>query len=159
MRWGVAARNTFRAFRMAWLVLLGGLVLAPVAVASVPISDQRLLDSIVIQQVRLGDRPLSEVVRYLDQLLESKLPEDLSLNVLFVNPDDRDPEVNLRLRNVSVAALVDFIARQTGTSYDLSEGVLIFSTRPSAGADAASSLQTEIFPVSRSTIIRITGVR
>ncbi len=75
------------------------------------------------------------------------------VNIVLVDPAGKPPTVNITLRNLSLKRVLDLIADSVGYQYEVQADSVV--VRPGG---EVSSLDTAYFPVSRSTIIRTTGL-
>ncbi len=114
------------------------------------------LDRIVISNVNFTEVPLNQAVNTLSAISEDFDNTDTGppgVNLVLLDPDRINPTVNITLRHLSLRRILDFIVDSVGFQYEIQEdaGVL----RPGG---ENRNLNTEVFPVSRSTVIRMTGL-
>jgi general secretion pathway protein D len=112
------------------------------------------LQAIVLPRVSFSGVPLSRVVDTLAALSEEYDPEGLGVNMVFVDPGGGDPPVNITLRGLTLARILDFTTEAVGYEYDVQTDAVVVRL----GHGGGSRLETEFFPITRSTIIRLTGV-
>jgi general secretion pathway protein D len=74
------------------------------------------------------------------------------VNIVLLDPAGTDPAVSITLRNLSLKRVLDFITGAVGYQYEVQADAVV--VRP--GGDP-SALDTQFFPVSRSTVLRLTG--
>ena len=122
-----------------------------------PVAMMQKLNSIVIPSVSYGDMELSRVVNSLNEL---SLRFDMGLgekgvNIVLIDPNKVNPKIDITLRNLSLKRILDFVVDSVGVQYDVEVDAVVI--RPGEGG-AASNLETEFFPISRSTFIRMTGI-
>ncbi len=122
-----------------------------------PVAMMQKLNSIVIPSVSYGDMELSRVVNSLNEL---SLRFDMGLgekgvNIVLIDPNKVNPKIDITLRNLSLKRILDFVVDSVGFQYDVEVDAVVI--RPGEGG-AASNLETEFFPISRSTFIRMTGI-
>lgn len=113
------------------------------------------LTSIMMPRVSFSGLPLSRVVDTLAALSEEYDPDGEGVNMVLIDPSGSDPAVNLTLRGLSLARVLDFTTESVGYEYDVQEDAVV--VRQGQGG-SGSRLETEFFPISRSTIIRLTGI-
>ncbi|NDV62715.1 hypothetical protein G0Q06_09660 [Puniceicoccales bacterium CK1056] len=120
--------------------------------------DQELirhrLEEIFIPKVEFRQVPLSEVVETLSELLVRDSPQQGSLNIVLIDPEGRDPFVSIILRRLSLKRVLDFVVESVAYEYDLQNDAVVI--RPGQGP--GFGLETAFYPVSRSTLIRLTGI-
>ena len=75
------------------------------------------------------------------------------LNIIVIDPQDRRPVVSLTLRDLSLKRVLDFITDSIGYQYEVQADAVV--VRPGG---ETSTLDTEFFPITRSTVIRMTGI-
>ncbi len=123
------------------------------ATTSSPLSTK--LDAIVLPSVNFSGMELSRVVNTLSlvsQEFDHTGQEPKGVNLVLVDQAGTNPIVNLTLRNLSLKRVLDFITDAVGYQYEVQADAVV--VRP-GGVQAA--LDTRFFPVSRSTVLRMTG--
>jgi general secretion pathway protein D len=73
------------------------------------------------------------------------------------NREQSNPRVNISLRNLNLDRILQFVTQQVNFAYDV--GADAVTVAPSDGLDGTSNTITEFFPISRATVIRLTGFR
>lgn len=73
-------------------------------------------------------------------------------NIVLIDPTGRNPVVSITLRNLSLKRILDFVTDSVGYQYEIQSDAVV--VRPGG---ETSSLDTAFFPVTRSTVIRMTG--
>lgn len=130
---------------------------APAVVA--PAADQsplwEKLEAIVLPSVNFSGLELGRVVNTLSALSEeydrAGVPAR-GVNIVLLDPANANPLVSLTLRDVSLKRLLDFITSSVGYRYEVQADAVV--VRP---AGDPSALETQFFPVARSTVLRMTG--
>jgi general secretion pathway protein D len=117
-----------------------------------PILQQ--LESIKIPRASFSDVPLSSVIESLSLLSEEYDPSHIGINLVLIDAKQRDPHIHLTLRNLSLKRNLDFITESVGYEYEIEGDSVV--VRPFQGL--SQHLETQFFPVSRSTLIRLTGL-
>jgi len=75
------------------------------------------------------------------------------VNIILLDPSGATPIVNhISLRNLSLKRVLDFVTQSVGYQYQVQADAVI--VRPGG---EQSALETQFFPVSRSTVLRMTG--
>jgi general secretion pathway protein D len=113
------------------------------------------MKSIVLPRVNFNGVILSRVIDTLSALSEEYDLENDGINIVLIDPANKDPTVNIALRNLALNRVLDFTVESIGYEYDVQDDVVV--VRPGSGV-IGSHLETEFFPISRSTIIRLTGI-
>ncbi len=113
------------------------------------------LDRILLPSVNFSGMELSRVVNTLSVISAEFDPADQTpkgVNIVLLDPGNANPAVNLTLRNLSLKRVLDFITDSVGYQYEVQADAII--VRPGGGEFA---LETQFFPVSRATVLRMTG--
>ncbi|MBW8782744.1 MAG: type II secretory pathway, component PulD [Verrucomicrobia bacterium] len=120
---------------------------------STPLAQK--LNSIQIPSVNFNGVELSKVVSTLTAISEEydKSEGAKGVNIVLIDPSNKNPSVSITLRNLSLKRILDFITDATGYQYEVQADAIV--VRPGG---ETSSLDTAFFPVTRSTVIRMTGV-
>lgn len=114
------------------------------------------LNRIVISNVNFTEQPLNRVVNTLSAISEEFDNTDTGprgVNLVLLDPERINPTVNITLRNLPLKRILDFIVDSVGFQYEIQEDAVVL--RPGG---ENRNLNTEVFPVSRSTVIRMTGI-
>ncbi len=111
------------------------------------------LTRIAIPHVSFADVSLSHVIDTLSLLSEEYDPEGMGINMVLIAPDDSDPGVTITLRRLTLDRVLDFIVESVGFEYEAQSDVVVVRR----GAGERTRLETDFFPITRSTIIRLTG--
>lgn len=118
---------------------------------------QKKLNEIVIPQVNFAGMELTRVIETLSELSVEYDAEKVGVNIIpLFNPNDANPRVNISLRNLSMDRILQFVTQQVNFAYDV--GADAVTIQPSDGIDGQNTI-TEFFPISRATVIRLTGFR
>ena len=121
-------------------------------------STQRKLSSIIIPQVNFSGMELTRVIETLSELSVEYDPEGVGVNIVVLfNREQSNPRVNISLRNLNLDRILQFVTQQVNFAYDV--GADAVTVAPSDGLDGTSNTITEFFPISRATVIRLTGFR
>ena len=123
-----------------------------------PLLMLQKLNAIVIPTVSFSNMELSRVVNSLNEQsmrFDTGFGENKGVNIVLIDPNQADPKINISLRNLSLKRVLDFVVDSVGFQYDVEPDAVVI--RAGEGG-AASNLETEFFPISRSTFIRMTGI-
>ena len=116
------------------------------------------LNSILIPTVSFADMELSRVVNSLNEQsmrFDNSYGGNKGVNIVLIDPQRVNPKINISLRNLSLKRILDFVVDSVGFQFDVEPDAVVI--RPGEGG-ASSHLETEFFPISRSTFIRMTGI-
>ena len=113
------------------------------------------LNSIILPSVNFSGMELSRVVNTLSVISEEfdktgTTPK--GVNIVLLDQSNANPTVNITLRNLSLKRVLDFITDATGYQYEVQADAVV--VRPGG---EQSAFGTQFFPVSRSTVLRMTG--
>ena len=114
------------------------------------------LESIRIPSVSFSSVELQRVVSTLSDLsreFDSNQQGMHGVNIIVIDPQNRRPAVSLTLRDLSLRRILDFITDSIGYQYEVQSDAVVL--RPGG---ETSTLDTEFFPITRSTVIRMTGI-
>lgn len=120
-------------------------------------SDEKIrnrLEEIFIPKVEFRQMPLSQVVEALSEISLRHSPDGEGLNIVLIDPEGRDPYVAILLRRINLKRVLDFVTESVGFEYDLQRDAVVI--RPGQGP--GFGLETAFYPISRSTLIRLTGI-
>ncbi len=126
-----------------------------VAGAAGPSPLQEKLNSIVLPSVNFSGMELSRVVNTLSVISEEFDQTGAGpkgVNIVLLNQGKADPTVSITLRNLPLKRVLDFITGSVGYQYEVQADTVV--VRPGG---EQSALDTQFFPVSRSTVLRMTG--
>jgi len=120
-----------------------------------PSPVQAKLDSIVVPAVNFSGLELSRVVTTLSAVAEEfdtsgEVPK--GVNIVLLDPAGANPAVNITLHNLPLRRVLDLVTESVGCQYEVQADAVV--VRPAGGPQA---LETRFFPVSRSTVLRLTG--
>ncbi len=113
------------------------------------------LANIRIPSVSFSSVELQKVVSTLSDLSREfdGASSNGGVNILVIDPQNRRPPVSLTLRDLSLKRVLDFITDSIGYQYEVQADAVV--VRPGG---ETSTLDTEFFPITRSTVIRMTGI-
>ena len=113
------------------------------------------LNDLVLPSVSFTRVPIGQVVAALSAASEEfdqtgTVPK--GVNIVLIDPAGRAPVVTLTLRNVPLRRVLDFMAEAIGYQYEVQADAVV--VRP---AGEVSALETAFFPVTRATVLRMSG--
>lgn len=126
---------------------------APAEANALPV--RRKLDAITVPAVSFANVELGRVVSALSAVAEEFDTTGASpkgVNIVLIDPANANPTVNITLRNLTLKRILDFVTDAVGYQYEVQADAIV--VRPGG---ERSALTTEVFPVTRATVIRMTG--
>lgn len=116
------------------------------------------LENIVLPKVNFTGMALTRVIETLSELSVEYDPEGKGVNmVALFDSSEFNPKINLTLRNLSLDKILQFVTQQVNFTYDVDQYAVTIQASDSIGG--SSTTLTEFFPLSRATVIRLTGFR
>ncbi|SDS50013.1 hypothetical protein [Opitutus sp. GAS368] len=113
------------------------------------------LNTIVLPSVNFSGMELGRVVNTLSVISEEfdkTGSNPKGVNIVLLDQSNANPVVNLTLRNLPLKRVLDFITDSVGYQYEVQADAVV--VRPGG---EQSAMETRFFPVSRSTVLRMTG--
>ncbi len=118
---------------------------------------QKKIAEIVLPAVSWTRAPIGEVVASLSAISEefdtAAVGAAKGVNVVLVDPSNKNPSVTITLRNMSLKRVLDLVTEQIGYQYEVQADALV--VRPGG---ETSTLETQFFPVTRATVLRMSGI-
>ena len=113
------------------------------------------LNNIQIPSVNFQGVELSKVVSTLSAVSEEydKSEGSKGVNIVLLDPSNKNPSVSITLRNLSLKRILDLIVDSTGYQYEVQADTIV--VRPGG---ETSTLENAFFPVTKATVIRMTGI-
>ncbi|WP_269526770.1 hypothetical protein [Coraliomargarita parva] len=116
---------------------------------------KKKMENIIIPQVNFSSMELTRVIETLSELSVEYDAERKGVNIVpLFDPNQRNPRVNITLRNLNLDRILGFVTAQVNFAYDVGTDAVTVSPD---GQGTSGNTVTEFFPISRATIIRITG--
>ena len=116
---------------------------------------KKKLDAVIIPQVNFSGMELTQVIKTLSELSVVYDAEQVGVNIIpLFNAEQINPRVNLSLRNLSLDRILQFVTSQVNFAYDVGGDAV--TIQRDANEDSVNVV-TEFFPISRATVIRLTG--
>lgn len=116
-----------------------------------PILDK--LRSITVPEINIRDLPFDRAIAQLTIVSQSYDKENKGVNMFVIDPDRKNPSVNMTLRNVTLEKAIDLITKQVNFTYTINAGII--EIRPDSGSN---DLETEFFPLSSAAETKMTGI-
>ena len=111
------------------------------------------LNSITVPEINIRDLPFNRAIDQLIIVSQSYDKDSKGVNMVVIDPDRKNPSVNITLRNVQLGKALDIITKQVNFTYNIAQGII--EIRPDSGSN---DLETEFFPLSTSAVIKMTGI-
>jgi len=113
------------------------------------------LNGIIIPSVNFQGVELSRVVATLSAISEEydKSEGAKGVNIVVLDASNKNPQVSITLRNLSLKRILDLITDSVGYQYEVQADTIVVR---SGGEN--SQLENAFFPVTRATVIRMTGI-
>jgi general secretion pathway protein D len=113
------------------------------------------LNNIIIPSVSFNGVELSRVISTLSVVSGEydKSEGAKGVNIVLVDPTQKNPSVNITLRDLSLRRILDLITESTSYQYEVQSDTII--VRPGG---ETSTLENAFFPVTRATVLRMTGI-
>jgi len=74
-------------------------------------------------------------------------------NIVLLDPSNKNPAVTITLRNATLKRVLDFVTEAVGYQYEIQADAVV--VRPGG---ETTNLETQFFPVTRATVLRMTGI-
>ncbi len=117
----------------------------------------RKLTEITLPAVSWTRAPIGDVVAALSAISEEFDSNPVGgvkgVNVVLIDTSNKNPQVTLTLRNASLKRVLDFVTEAIGYQYEVQADAVV--VRPGG---ETTTLETQFFPVTRATVLRMTGV-
>jgi len=111
------------------------------------------LNTITVPEINIRDLPFNRAIDQLIIVSQSYDKDSKGVNMVVIDPDRKNPSVNITLRNVQLGKALDIITKQVNFTYNINQGII--EIRPDSGSN---DLETEFFPLSTSAVIKMTGI-
>lgn len=124
------------------------------AAAVAPLAKK--LTDIVLPSVSFTRAEIGQVVAALSAASEEfdrTGSSSKGVNIVLIDPSNKNPTVTLALRNAPLKRVLDFVTEAVGYQYEVQADAVI--VRPGG---ETSTLETAFFPVTRATVLRMTGI-
>jgi hypothetical protein len=106
------------------------------------------LNSITVPEINIRDLPFNRAIDQLIIVSQSYDKDSKGVNMVVIDPDRKNPSVNITLRNVQLGKALDIITKQVNFTYNINQGII--EIRPDSGSN---DMETEFFTLSTSALI------
>jgi general secretion pathway protein D len=122
--------------------------------SSTPLAQK--LNAISIPSVNFNGVELSRVISTLSAISQEydNTAGAKGVNIVLLDPSNKNPNISITLRDLTLKRILDLITDSAGYQYEVTADTVI--VRP--GGDIGPGLENAFFPVSRATVIRMTGI-
>lgn len=114
----------------------------------------RKLKHLTVPKIAFTQAPLNHVVHALSELSSKLDPTGESINFVLIQTDKAPPNVSIHLKNVTLEKALKHLTKSVGYTYHIEDDIIVIEPNASPYTD----LQTEVFPISRATVIRLTSM-
>ena len=124
------------------------------AAAAAPLAKK--LNEIILPSVSFTRAEIGQVVTALSAASEefdNTGSNPKGVNIVLLDPSNKNPAITITLRNTSLKRVLDFVTESVGYQYEVQADAVI--VRPGG---ETSTLDTAFFPVTRATVLRMTGI-
>lgn len=124
------------------------------AAAVAPLAKK--LSEITLQNFSFTNAEIGQVVTALSEMSEQFDPSTSGakgVNIVLLDPTNKKPTVTITLRNATLKRVLDFVTEAVGYQYEVQADAVV--VRPGG---ETSTLDTAFFPVTRATVLRMTGI-
>ncbi len=114
------------------------------------------LNEITLPNAHWTRAPIGEVVASLSAASEEfdlATSGQKGVNIVLLDPTNKNPTVTITLRNATLKRVLDFVTEAVGYQYEVQADAVV--VRPGG---ETSTLDTAFFPVTRATVLRMTGL-
>jgi general secretion pathway protein D len=111
------------------------------------------MKGISIPSANLKEMKLDRVIETLGELSVSYDKDQKGVNFVLIDPEKKNPEVSLSLREMTLDRVLEQVLRSVNFSYSVNNGVVEIRA-DSTNQDA----ETEFFPLSKQSLARMTGI-
>ncbi|MSU72863.1 MAG: type II secretory pathway, component PulD [Opitutus sp.] len=124
------------------------------AAAVAPLAKK--LNEITLPSVSFTRTEIGQVVAALSAISEEFDASGAAVkgvNIVLLDPSNKNPTVTITLRNATLKRVLDFVTEGIGYQYEVQADAVV--VRPGG---ETSNLETQFFPVTRATVLRMTGI-
>ncbi len=124
------------------------------AAAVAPLAKK--LNEIVLPSVSFTRTEIGQVVAALSAISEEFDAPGTAVkgvNIVLLDPSNKNPTVTITLRNATLKRVLDFVTEGIGYQYEVQADAVV--VRPGG---ETSNLETQFFPITRATVLRMTGI-
>lgn len=118
--------------------------------ASLADTLQHFSRNVIIPQIHLEKVSFEDVLKILSETLAKHPTNPRTVNFVLVDPEHHAPEINLHLKEVSLARIIQYVSEMTKFTAVYEKNTIVFRDR-----SIQPTLKTCIFPVLRGSILQI----
>ena len=111
------------------------------------------LKGITVPELPIKDFPLNRALEVIQTAAQAYDKDQTGVNIVLIDPEKRNPSVNITLRNVTLDKAIDIVLRQVNYTYTVNDGII--EVRPDSGS---SDLETDFFPLPDAAVTKMTGI-
>ena len=111
------------------------------------------LKEITVPEINIKDLPLNRALEQLVIVSQAYDKDQKGVNIVPIDPEKRNPSVNITLRNVSLDRALEFVVKQVNFTFTVNDGII--EVRPDSGS---SDLETDFFPLPDAAVTKMTGI-
>jgi general secretion pathway protein D len=114
------------------------------------------LNDITLPMVSFTRAEIGQVVQALSAASEefdAGVGGTKGVNIVLLDPSNKNPAVTISLRNATLKRVLDFVTEAAGYQYEVQADAVV--VRPGG---ETSTLETSFFPITRATVLRMTGL-
>lgn len=111
------------------------------------------LKEITVPEINIKDLPLNRALEQLVIVSQAYDKDQKGVNIVPIDPEKRNPSVNITLRNVTLDRALEFVVKQVNFTYTVNDGII--EVRPDSGS---SDLETDFFPLPDAAVTKMTGI-
>jgi general secretion pathway protein D len=114
------------------------------------------LNAITLPSVSFTRAEIGQVVTALSAASEefdAPTASPRGVNIVLLDPGNKNPAVTITLRNTTLKRVLDFVTEAVGYQYEVQSDAVV--VRPGG---ETSTLETAFFPITRATVLRMTGI-
>lgn len=116
----------------------------------------RKVSEIVLPNVNFTNAEIGQVISALSEesvAADATASGPKGVNIVLVDPSNKKPLITIGLRNMSLKRVLDLVTEQAGYQYEVQADAVV--VRPGG---ETTNLETQFFPITRATVLRMTGM-
>lgn len=117
------------------------------------LSTEEQLKKIIIPKISFNNIPLNRALDNISEILLQLSPEQQSINLILINPNQSTPSVSLTLKNASLERVLSYLTKVVNYYYEIEGDSIVIRPSDTVHQD----IETEFFPISRATALRLSS--
>ncbi|MDR0647232.1 MAG: type II and III secretion system protein [Puniceicoccales bacterium] len=109
------------------------------------------INQITLPKINFNELPLSQALKILSELTEMYDAEGKGINFVLVDPQHRNPIVDLNVKNMALDKIIHFLAQTTGLNLRFESDAVIFQNE----CDIEQQMETKSFAIARGVVLQI----